>query len=163
MQVFFSAFEGVAVKLKDSGRFGVVRSIQGASCTVALGTEDSEKGVVLPEQPETTTAVRQRSMRLLVTATSSLLNTACTRQSKVSWVTACMPEYRKLSHPFLSGAAQELAVEGEQQVCMARRHWLFKATFKCLPRPSQDLCGSRLAGSRLELAIARNEVPFVAG
>ncbi len=59
MQVSFSTFEGIAVKLRDSGRFGVVRSIQGPSCTVALGAEDPEKGVVLPEQPETTTAVRR--------------------------------------------------------------------------------------------------------
>ncbi len=59
MQVSFSTFEGIAVKLKDSGRFGVVQSIQGLSCTVALGAEDPEKGVVLPEQPETTTAVRR--------------------------------------------------------------------------------------------------------
>lgn len=65
MQVSFSTFEGIAVKLKDSGRFGVVRSIQGASCTVALGSEDAEKGVVLPEQPETTAAVRQLSIGLL--------------------------------------------------------------------------------------------------
>lgn len=57
--VSFSTFEGIAVKLKDSGRFGVVRSIQGASCTVALGTEDPDKGVILPEQPETVTAVRR--------------------------------------------------------------------------------------------------------
>ncbi len=56
--ISFSTFEGIAVKLKDSGRFGVVRSIQGASCTVALGTEDPNKGVILPEQPETVTAVR---------------------------------------------------------------------------------------------------------
>ena len=56
--VSFSTFEGIAVKLKDSGRFGVVRSIQGATCTVALGAEDPDKGVILPEQPETVTAVR---------------------------------------------------------------------------------------------------------
>lgn len=46
------------VKLKDSGRFGVVRSVQGASCTVALGSEDPNKGVTLPQQPETITTVR---------------------------------------------------------------------------------------------------------
>ena len=56
--ISFSTFEGIAVKLKDSGRFGVVRSIQGASCTVALGAEDPNKGVILPEQPEMVTAVR---------------------------------------------------------------------------------------------------------
>ena len=65
MQVSFSTFEGIAVKLKDSGRFGVVRSIQGSSCKVALGAEDPEKGVVLPEQPETTTAVRRLPLGLL--------------------------------------------------------------------------------------------------
>ena len=57
MQISFSTFEGIAVKLKDSGRFGVVQSIQGSTCTVALGTEDPEKGVVLPEQPAIATAV----------------------------------------------------------------------------------------------------------
>ena len=66
MQIAFSTFEGIAVKLKDSGRFGVVQSIQAASCTIALGAEDPEKGVMLPEQPETTTSVWRQPIRLLL-------------------------------------------------------------------------------------------------
>jgi len=59
LEISFATFEGIAVKLKDIGRFGVVQSIHGASCTVAVGAEHSEKGVELPEQPETVTAVSQ--------------------------------------------------------------------------------------------------------
>ena len=50
-EIVFSTFEGIAVKLKDSGQFGVVRSVQGGLATVAIGTEDTEKGVVLGDAP----------------------------------------------------------------------------------------------------------------
>ena len=73
LEISFATFEGIAVKLKDVGRFGVVQSIHGATCTVAVGAEHPEKGVELPEQPETVTAVSQLlSLRRLCNESSLL-------------------------------------------------------------------------------------------
>ncbi len=60
-EIVFSTFEGIAVKLKDSGQFGVVRSVQGGLATVAIGTEDAEKGVALGEAPASVMVVSTSS------------------------------------------------------------------------------------------------------
>ena len=63
-EIVFSTFEGIAVKLKDSGQFGVVRSVQGGLATVAIGTEDAEKGVVLGDAPASVMVVGNISQML---------------------------------------------------------------------------------------------------
>lgn len=47
-------WQGIAVRLRDSGRIGVVRAISadGAAASVALGSEDAEGRLQLPASPE---------------------------------------------------------------------------------------------------------------
>jgi len=52
LEIFCATFEGIAVKLEASGRFGVVQSVHGTSCSVAVGSEHLENGIALPGPAE---------------------------------------------------------------------------------------------------------------
>jgi hypothetical protein len=55
----WEVYEGVVVRLADSGRIGVVRRIAAdGACFVALGQEDADKRVQLPADPELLETVR---------------------------------------------------------------------------------------------------------
>ncbi len=54
-------YDGIAVQLADSGRVGVVRRISAdGAAAVALGSEDAEGRLQLPEAAEVVQTVRQR-------------------------------------------------------------------------------------------------------
>lgn len=54
-------YEGVAVQLADSGRVGVVRRISAnGAATVALGSEDAEQRLHVPDGAEVIQTVSQR-------------------------------------------------------------------------------------------------------
>ena len=57
-------YEGIAVQLADSGRMGVVRRISATgAATVALGSEDAQKRLQVPEAAEVIQTVSQRRQR----------------------------------------------------------------------------------------------------